>query len=74
MKPLIYPPKIHVNWLDVVTKNHQPGKWQLIMDFSHPWEASVNDGVEQELCFMNCTSGDRTIKRVLAQGEKNDVG
>ena len=32
----------------VIPKNHQPGKWRIIVDLSAPDNASVNDGISQE--------------------------
>ena len=29
-------PKIHYSSFGVIPKNHQPNKWRLIVDFSHP--------------------------------------
>ena len=52
----------------MVPKNHQPGKWQLIVDLSHPKVASVNDGVEPELCSMKYTSVDEAVRKVLILG------
>ena len=62
-------PRVHVNRFGLVPKSHQPGKWRLIVDLSHTRGASVNDGVEPELCSMNYTSVDVAVKRVLALGE-----
>lgn len=61
-------PRVHVNRFGLVPKNHQPGKWRLIVDLSHPRGASVNDGVEPELCTMSYTSVDVAVRRVLALG------
>ena len=43
-------PTVHISRFGVIPKNHQPGKWRLIVDLSHPPGASVNDGIEPELC------------------------
>ena len=60
-----------MNRFGLVPKSHQLGKWRLIVDLSHPGGggASVNDGVEPELCSMNYTSVDVAVKRVLALRE-----
>ena len=51
-------PRVHLNRFGLVLKNHQSGKCRLIVDLSHPRGASVNDGVEPELCTMSYTSVD----------------
>ena len=38
-------PHIHINRFGVIPKNHQPGKWRLIVDLSYPEGNSVNDGI-----------------------------
>ena len=35
-------PQAHVSRFGVIPKNHQPNKWRLIVDLSHPIEGSVN--------------------------------
>ena len=61
-------PRAQINRFGLVPKNHQPGKWRLIVDLSHPKGASVNDGVEPELCSMKYTSVDEAVKKVLILG------
>ena len=45
-------PSVHISRFGVIPKNHQPGKWRLIADLSHPAGASVNAGIEPELCTL----------------------
>ena len=45
-------PAVHINRFGVIPKNHQPGKWRLIVDLSHPSGFSVNDSIEPELCSL----------------------
>ena len=59
-------PRVQVNRFGFVPKNHQPGKWRLIVDLSYPRGSSVNDGVEPELCSMRYTSVDVAVRKVLA--------
>ena len=61
--------KVHVNRFGPVPKNRQPGKWRWIVDLSYPRGASVNDGVERELCSMKYTSVDVAVKKVLVLGK-----
>ena len=61
-------PDIHVSRFSLVPKNHQPDKWRLIVDLSHPAGASVNDGIERELCSLRYTSVDEAVQQVVKRG------
>ncbi len=37
-------PEVHVS---VIPKKHQPNKWRLILDLSHPDHGSINDGIDK---------------------------
>ena len=60
---------IQVNRFGVIPKPHQPGKWRLILDLSHPEGNSVNDGIEPDLCSLTYTSIDDAVKLVLKMGK-----
>ena len=60
-------PEVHISRFGVIPKNHQPGKWRLIVDLSHPEGASINDGIEPELCSLHYTSVDEAVQRLLAK-------
>ena len=69
---------IQINRFGVIPKNHQPGKWRLIVNLSYPKGHSVNNGIESELCSLNYTSVDRAVQKILEMGvgtmtEKFDV-
>ena len=51
----------------VIPKNH---KWRLLEDLSHPEGASINEGIELELCTMRHTSVDEAMARVCALGAR----
>ena len=55
-------PRVHVSHFGVIPKSHRPGEWRLIMDLSHPEGASVNDGIEPELCSHSYTSVDEAVR------------
>ena len=57
-----------------IPKNHQPGKWRLIVDLSHPKGSSVNDGISPALCTLHYSSVDEAIRQALehTQLEKFD--
>jgi len=61
-------PQVHINRFGVIPKKHQPGRWRLIVDLSHPKGASVNDGIEPELCTLHYTSVDEAVRKVLGWG------
>ena len=44
----------HVSRLGVISKNHQPNKWQLIVDLSYPTGHSSNDGISPPLLLALC--------------------
>ena len=57
---------MHISHFGVIPKNHQLGKWRLIVDLSHcPAGASVNDGIEPELLTLKYTSVDEAVQIVL---------
>ena len=39
-------PNVQINRFGVIPKNHQPGKWRLIVDLSDPAGFSINDGID----------------------------
>ena len=61
-------PGVQVSRFGVIPKSHQPGKWRLIVDLSHPRGASVNDGIEPELCTLRYTSVDAAVRKLVALG------
>ena len=54
-------PACQVSCIGVIPKS-QPGRWRLIVDLSHPKGASVNDGIESELCSLSYTSVDAAVR------------
>ena len=46
-------PPLHINRFGVIPKGHNTGKWRLITDFSFPPRASVNEGIDPELCSLS---------------------
>ena len=62
-------PEVHVSRFGVIPKKHQPGKWRLILDLSHPPNASVNDGVARELSTLRYASVDDAANLVSQLGQ-----
>jgi len=44
---------VHISPLGLVPKPHQPNKFRLIVDLSHPAGGSVNDGIDSDLCSLH---------------------
>ena len=67
--PLVDKPcGVQINKFGVIPKNHQPGKWRIIVDLSSPDTASVNDGISQELCSLSYVSVDDAVRQILELG------
>lgn len=60
--------KIHCSPIGIIPKKNKPGRWRLIVDLSSPEDASVNDGIEKEICSLSYTSVDAVADKVLALG------
>ena len=58
-------PRAHVSRLWVIPKNHNPNKWRLIVDLSHPPGHSVNDGIPKDLCGLTYITTDTSIEHIL---------
>ena len=61
-------PMAHISRFGVIPKAHQPNKWRLIVDLSHPKGGSVNDGIPRDLCSMSYITVDEAIEAVLKLG------
>ena len=61
-------PSAHISRFGVIPKSHQPNKWRLIVDLSHPHGSSVNDGIQKDLCSMAYISVDDAIGHILKLG------
>ena len=62
-------PFAHISRFGVIPKSHQPNKWRLIIDLSHPEGKSVNDGIQKELCSMAYISVDDAIQQIVTLGQ-----
>ena len=61
-------PAAHISRFGVIPKSHQPDKWRLIVDLSHPKGKSVNDGIPKSLCSMSYITTDNAISTIMALG------
>ena len=48
--------------MGVIPKGHTPGRWRLITDLSFPPGASVNDGIDPEVCSLQYTSVEKVAR------------
>ena len=58
----------HISRFGVIPKRHQPKKWRLILDLSHPTGESVNDGVAKELSTLQYASVDDAARIISHMG------
>lgn len=68
-----FPPQtanvVHINRFGVIPKKHQPGKWRLITDLSHPEGASVNDAIDPTLCSLKYITVDQVARIATSFGK-----
>lgn len=62
-------PYMHISRFGVIPKHHQPNKWRLIIDLSHPADHSVNDGIPKSLCSLSYITIDTAISNILELGQ-----
>ena len=60
---------MHISRFGVIPKHHQPGKWRLTIDLSHPSDHSVNDGIPKSLCSLSYITIDSAISKILELGK-----
>ena len=58
----------HLSRFGVIPKRHQPGKWRLILDLSHPPGQSVNDGIAKELSSLKYVTVDDAAQIIMQMG------
>ncbi|CAB4003429.1 Hypothetical predicted protein [Paramuricea clavata] len=61
-------PLLHVSPFGVIPKNHQPGKWRLILDLSSPAGHSVNDGIPKDPYSLHYVKVDDAIRALVDLG------
>ena len=61
-------PGLHINKFGVIPKSNRIGKWRLILDLSSPEGASVNDGIQKELCSLQYVKVDEVVDTILKLG------
>ena len=60
---------IHTCPFGAIPKQHQPGKWRLIVHPSSPKSISVNDGINQQVCSLQYTGIDAAVQIILRLGK-----
>ena len=66
-------PGLHISKFGVIPKSNQPGKWRLILDLSSPKGASVNDGIQKELCSLQYVKIDEVVEAILGLGTGTEL-
>ena len=61
-------PSLQVSPFGVIPKNHQPGKWRLILDLSSPAGHSVNDGIPKDPYSLKYVTVDDAIRSLVNLG------
>ena len=61
-------PNVQVSHFGVIPKQHQLGKWRLIVDLSSPEGYSVNDGISKELSSLNLSRSFGRLDLAVRQG------
>ena len=61
-------PPLYINRFGVIPRGHNTGKWRLITDLSFPPRASVNEGIDPELCCLSYVSVDEIANIVMHLG------
>ena len=64
--PISLAPQVHVSRFGVIPKNHQPNKWRLIVNLSHPVNGSVNG---EALCSLKYITVDSAIEHIKQNGQ-----
>jgi len=57
-------PHAHVSRFGVIPKNHQPNKWRLIVNLSHPTDSSINNRIPKDLCSLKYITVDSAINHI----------
>ena len=59
---------VQISRFGVIPKHHQPNKWRLIVDLSHPTGHSVNDYIPKALCSLSYITVDHAIYSIVQSG------
>ena len=61
-------PSVQISRFGVIPKSHQPIKWRLIIDLSHPQCHSINDNIPKPLCSLSYITVDDAINTIMGFG------
>ena len=64
---------VHVSPMGLVPKSHQPNRFRLIVDLSHPTGSSVNDGISSNLCSLHYASVDEAVRIIKHLGRNTQL-
>ena len=55
----------YISPFGVIPKKSNPEKWRLIVDLSSPHNASVNDGINKDMCRVSYITIDNIVDCIL---------
>ena len=58
----------YISPFGVIPKRAKPGQWQLIVYLSSPSNASVNDGIDKDMCSVSYVTVGRVVDELLQLG------
>ena len=58
----------HISPFGVIPKRAKPGKWRLIVDLSSPRNASINDGINKDMCSISYITIDQIVDELIHLG------
>lgn len=71
--PIAWHDRVHTNRFGVIPKRHQPGKWRLILDLLFPHNASVNMGIDKDLCSLQYVTVDHAARIISEMGPGTEL-
>ena len=69
----LLPSGTQISAFGVIPKSGRPGRWRLIVDLSSPEGASVNAGIEPELCSLHYLQLDEVTRQIAKLGKGTQV-
>lgn len=58
----------HISPFGVIPKKSKPGHWRLIVDLSSPENASVNSGIDKDMCSVSYVTLDKIVDQIIDLG------
>jgi len=68
LSPFFQHPGVQISPLGIVPKKNKAGKWRLIVDFSSPAKANINNGISEQLSSLTYVSADHLFALIRETG------